>query len=123
MSSPGLFDTISHHGPLARRADDARLFLAATQGPDDADILSVPTPLDLSEALEAEAAGVRLALSIDLGCWAVDPEIAAAVETAAARLAEGPERSSIASISASPSTTRRRGSSCGVCSWPRTTAT
>ena len=27
---PGLFDTISHHGPLARCADDARLFLAAT---------------------------------------------------------------------------------------------
>src|SRR3954453_8991062 len=35
---PGLFDSISHHGPLARCADDARLFLAATQGPDDADI-------------------------------------------------------------------------------------
>ena len=39
---PGLFDSISHHGPLARVADDARLFLAATQGPDDADIMSVP---------------------------------------------------------------------------------
>ena len=45
---PGLFDSISHHGPLARCADDARLFLAATQGPDDADIMSIPGPLDLS---------------------------------------------------------------------------
>ena len=44
---PGLFDSISHHGPLARCADDARLFLAATQGPDDADIVSIPGPLDL----------------------------------------------------------------------------
>ncbi len=85
---PGLFDTISHHGPLARSADDARLFLAATQGPDDADILSVPTPLDLSRSLEPDLTGLRLGLSIDLGCWAVDPEIATAVETAAARLAD-----------------------------------
>ena len=29
---------------------------------------------------------MRLALSVDLGCWAVDPEIAAAVTAAAERL-------------------------------------
>jgi Asp-tRNA(Asn)/Glu-tRNA(Gln) amidotransferase A subunit family amidase len=85
---PGLFDTISHHGPLARAADDARVFLAATQGPDDADILSVPGPLDLSRPLEADVAGLRLALSVDLGSWAIDPEIAAAVEATGARLAD-----------------------------------
>jgi len=84
---PGLFDTISHHGPLARCADDARLFLAATQGPDDADILSIPGPLDLSQPLDPDVTGLRLALSVDLGCWAVDPEIATAVEDAATRLA------------------------------------
>ncbi len=84
---PGLFDTISHHGPLARCADDARLFLAATQGPDDADILSVPSPLDLAQPLDPDPTGLRLALSVDLGCWAVDPEIAAAVELACDRLA------------------------------------
>jgi Asp-tRNA(Asn)/Glu-tRNA(Gln) amidotransferase A subunit family amidase len=84
---PGLFDTISHHGPLARCADDARLFLAATQGPDDADILSVPGPLDLAQPLDPDPTGLRLALSVDLGCWAVDPEIAAAVELACDRLA------------------------------------
>jgi Asp-tRNA(Asn)/Glu-tRNA(Gln) amidotransferase A subunit family amidase len=83
---PGLFDTISHHGPLARCADDARLFLAATQGPDDADILSVPIPLDLSRPLDPDVSGLRLALSVDLGCWAVHPEVAAAVEATAARL-------------------------------------
>ena len=51
---PGLFDSISHHGPLARCADDARLFLAATQGPDDADIMSIPGPLDLSRPLDGD---------------------------------------------------------------------
>ena len=85
---PGLFDTISHHGPLARCADDARLFLAATQGPDDADILSVPGPLDLAQPLDPDLTGMRLGLSTTLGCWAVDPEIAAAVEAAAQRLAD-----------------------------------
>ena len=83
---PGLFDSISHHGPLARCADDARLFLAATQGPDDADIMSVPGPLDLAAPLDADLTGMRLGLSVDLGCWAVDPEIAAAVTAAAERL-------------------------------------
>jgi Asp-tRNA(Asn)/Glu-tRNA(Gln) amidotransferase A subunit family amidase len=84
---PGLFDTISHHGPLARCADDARLFLAATQGPDDADIFSIPCPLDLARPLDPKPTGLRLALSVDLGCWAVDADIAAAVEQAADRLA------------------------------------
>src|SRR5438105_4621109 len=30
---PGLFDLMSHHGPLARTIDDASLFLQVTQGP------------------------------------------------------------------------------------------
>jgi Asp-tRNA(Asn)/Glu-tRNA(Gln) amidotransferase A subunit family amidase len=83
---PGLFDLISHHGPLARTVDDARLFLHATQGPDDADILSVACPLDLSSPTPGSVRGVRLALSIDLGLWAVDPAVEAAVRDAAAAL-------------------------------------
>jgi Asp-tRNA(Asn)/Glu-tRNA(Gln) amidotransferase A subunit family amidase len=83
---PGLFDSISHHGPLARCADDARLFLAATQGPDDADIQSIPGPLDLARPLTGDVRGMRFGLSIDLGCFSVDPEIAAAVTAAAERL-------------------------------------
>jgi Asp-tRNA(Asn)/Glu-tRNA(Gln) amidotransferase A subunit family amidase len=83
---PGLFDSMSHHGGLARSVDDVRLFLLATQGPDDADILSVPCPLDLSRPVEPAVEGVRLALSVDLGCWAVDPAIEAAVRSAATAL-------------------------------------
>lgn len=83
---PGLFDLMSHHGPLTRTVDDARLFLQVTQGPDDADILSVPCPLDLRSPIPSSIGGMRLALSIDLGLWAVDPAIEAAVRAAAAAL-------------------------------------
>jgi Asp-tRNA(Asn)/Glu-tRNA(Gln) amidotransferase A subunit family amidase len=83
---PGLFDSMSHHGPLAQTVDDARLFLAATQGPDEADILSVTCPLDLSGRTPESVAGMRLALSIELGGWVVEPSIAAAVRSAAEAL-------------------------------------
>ena len=83
---PGLFDLISHHGPLASTIDDARLFLQVTQGPDDADLLSVPCPLDLRSPIPSSVEGMRLALSIDLGLWAVDPVIESAVRAAAAAL-------------------------------------
>ncbi|MBI5089482.1 MAG: amidase, partial [Actinobacteria bacterium] len=85
---PGLFDSISHHGPLARSVDDARVFLAATQGPDDADIMSVTTPLDLSGPTPSDVRGMRLGLSVDFTTWAVDPEVEAAVRDAAAALAD-----------------------------------
>jgi len=85
---PGMFDTISHHGPLAACVDDARLFLQATQGPDDADIMSIGGPLDLSQPVTGDARDLRVALSVDLGCWAVDPAIERAVRDAAEALAD-----------------------------------
>jgi Asp-tRNA(Asn)/Glu-tRNA(Gln) amidotransferase A subunit family amidase len=84
---PGLYDDISHHGPLARCVDDARLFLAAAQGPNESDLMSITSPLDLSSALVGDVRGLRIGLSIDLGCWAVDAEIEAAVRQAAEALA------------------------------------
>jgi Asp-tRNA(Asn)/Glu-tRNA(Gln) amidotransferase A subunit family amidase len=83
---PGLFDSISHHGPLARSVDDARLFLRCTQGPDERDIQSVTTPLDLDGSTPSDVRGMRFGVSVDLGNWWVHPEIAAAVTAAAEAL-------------------------------------
>lgn len=77
---PGSFDLLSHHGPLARSVDDAWEFLVATQGPSLSDPFAVLAPLTRSEPPLRE---LRAALSIDLGCWAVDPHIATAVDAAA----------------------------------------
>jgi Asp-tRNA(Asn)/Glu-tRNA(Gln) amidotransferase A subunit family amidase len=85
---PSVFDNISHFGPLARTIDDARLFLAAAQGPDDRDIQSNGTPLALDGPQPASIKGLRLALNIDLGCYGVDSEVEASVRAAAAALTE-----------------------------------
>jgi Asp-tRNA(Asn)/Glu-tRNA(Gln) amidotransferase A subunit family amidase len=85
---PTQFDTIQHFGPLARTVADARLFLAVAQGPDDRDIMSLAPALELSGPLDSSAEGLRLALDVDLGCYAIDPEVEQATREAAASLAE-----------------------------------
>jgi Asp-tRNA(Asn)/Glu-tRNA(Gln) amidotransferase A subunit family amidase len=85
---PTQFDTIHHFGPLARTVEDARLFLSVAQGPDGRDIMSLTAPLDLSGPLDSSVEGMRLALDVDLGCYAVAPEVEAAVHEAAAALAD-----------------------------------
>ena len=77
---PGLFDLLSHHGPLARTVDDAWEFLLATQGQSLTDPYAVHPALTRADP---PVRGRRAALSIDLGCWAVDPGIATTVENAA----------------------------------------
>jgi len=83
---PSVFDNISHFGPLARTIDDARLFLAAAQGPDERDIQSIGTPLPLDGPQPGSIKGMRFALNIDLGCYVVEPEVEAAVREAARAL-------------------------------------
>lgn len=83
---PSRFDNISHFGPLARSVDDAALFLAAAQGPDERDIQSIGAPLDLPRPVPHDVTGLRLALSIDLGFYAVHPEIEANTRAAAQAL-------------------------------------
>jgi Asp-tRNA(Asn)/Glu-tRNA(Gln) amidotransferase A subunit family amidase len=85
---PTEFDTIQHFGPLARTVEDARLFLACTQGPDERDIMSLSPPLDLSPPPETSVEGMRLALDVDLGFYWVSPEVEAATLEAAAALAD-----------------------------------
>ncbi len=84
---PTVFDQLSHFGPLTRTVADAALFLAVTQGPDEADIQSLP-PLNLADPLPRHVKGLKLALSIDLGFHTVDADVAANTRTAAAALAD-----------------------------------
>ena len=89
---PTVFDSISHFGPLARTLGDVALFLAATQGPDGRDIQSLAPALEVPVPPPAEVAGMRLALSLDLGYYAVDAEVEANTRAAAEALgAEGAE--------------------------------
>ena len=81
-----VFDSISHFGPLARTVADAALFLAVTQGPDDRDIQSLAPALEVPVPPPAEVRGLRLALSLDLGFYAVDPEVEANTRAAAEAL-------------------------------------
>ena len=85
---PGMFDLLSHHGPLARTVGDAALFLQVTQGPSDLDIMSQGFPSDLG-SIESGASGLRIGVCVDLGSWAVDDDIAAAVMATAGVLAGG----------------------------------
>ncbi len=83
---PTVFDSISHFGPLARTVDDAALFLGVTQGPDDRDIQSLPD-LQVPVPVPRGVRGLRLGLSIDLGYYRVDAEVAGRVREAADALA------------------------------------
>jgi Asp-tRNA(Asn)/Glu-tRNA(Gln) amidotransferase A subunit family amidase len=84
---PTVFDQLSHFGPLARTVEDAALFLRVTQGPDEADIQSLPL-LPLADPLPRTVKGLKLALSIDLGFHTVDEDVAANTRQAAAALVE-----------------------------------
>jgi Asp-tRNA(Asn)/Glu-tRNA(Gln) amidotransferase A subunit family amidase len=84
---PTQFDTIHHFGPLARTTEDARLFLAATAGPDPRDIMSAVPAVDLSFPLDGHVEGLRLALDVDLGHYAIAPEVEAAVRESTSALA------------------------------------
>jgi Asp-tRNA(Asn)/Glu-tRNA(Gln) amidotransferase A subunit family amidase len=85
---PSMFDSLSHFGPLARGVGDARLFLDAAQGPDERDIQSLSPALDLSKPFPESLAGMKLALSLDLGFYHLHPEVEANTRAAAAALAE-----------------------------------
>lgn len=80
---PTVFDSISHFGPLARSVSDAALFLSVTQGPDDRDIQSLAPAIEVPVPTPSDLTGVRLALNLDFGFYAVDPEVEAAVRRAA----------------------------------------
>ncbi|MBM9402105.1 amidase [Gluconacetobacter azotocaptans] len=80
---PSLFDNISHFGPLARSVDDAAAFMEVTAGGSDEDISSLPIDFDGAATRAGTLRGRRFALSLDLGYYAVQPQVAALVRQAA----------------------------------------
>jgi Asp-tRNA(Asn)/Glu-tRNA(Gln) amidotransferase A subunit family amidase len=79
---PSVFDNISHFGSLARRVGDAVAFMAAAAGPSDEDISSLPIGFNPEDAAARDLRGRRFALSIDLGYYAVQPQVEAVVRQA-----------------------------------------
>jgi len=83
-----VFDNISHFGPLTRTVDDAALFLRVTEGPDSGDIQSQIAPAPIADPVPGDVRGLRVALSRDLGFYAVDDNVAANLQTAADALSD-----------------------------------
>jgi Asp-tRNA(Asn)/Glu-tRNA(Gln) amidotransferase A subunit family amidase len=81
--TPNDFESIFHLGPIARTVTDAALMFSVMQGPDERDPTSLVPSLEVSLRPDTDLTGVRLALSLDLGYYAIDPEVASAVTTAA----------------------------------------
>src|SRR3546814_16353247 len=72
---PSQFDQLSHFGPLSRTVADTALFLKVTQGPDERDIQSLKPALDIPIPPPQSVKGLKLALSLDLGFYALHPEV------------------------------------------------
>jgi amidase len=77
--------TMSVSGPMARTVADTALLLSVQAGPDPRSPVALETPGSrFAEPLESDPRGLRVAFSPDLGgTLPVEPEVAAAVGTAA----------------------------------------
>jgi aspartyl-tRNA(Asn)/glutamyl-tRNA(Gln) amidotransferase subunit A len=81
--------TVTHVGPMTRTVADSALMLSVLARPDDRDWFAVPWDgRDYRIGLEDGIAGLRIAYSPDLGYAKVEPEVAALVDAAVARLVD-----------------------------------
>ena len=78
-------DHYCHEGPLARTVADCALLENVIAGPHPTDVASLRPKLEIPARLES-IAGMRIALSTDLGCYAVDEDVLANTRAAADRL-------------------------------------
>lgn len=79
-------DLYCHLGPLARTVEDTALLHEVMAGPHPWDMLSLP-PMEAPRAPFAEPRDLRVGLSVTLGGYRVEPEVAEATRAAAAALA------------------------------------
>jgi aspartyl-tRNA(Asn)/glutamyl-tRNA(Gln) amidotransferase subunit A len=82
---PFNLDHYCHEGPMGRSVADVALLENVIAGPHPSDVASVRPKLEIPLPL-GSVAGLRIALSPDLGCFDVDPEVAANTLAAAERL-------------------------------------
>jgi aspartyl-tRNA(Asn)/glutamyl-tRNA(Gln) amidotransferase subunit A len=82
---PFNLDHYCHEGPLARTVADCALLENVIAGPHPSDVVSLRPKLEIPEVL-GSAAGLKIALSPDLGCYPVDADVAANTLAAAGRL-------------------------------------
>ncbi|MER8046631.1 amidase [Streptomyces sp. NPDC094032] len=74
--APFNLDTYCHDGPMARTVADCALLQNVIAGPHPLDAVSLRPKLVLPDRFEG-VAGLRVALSVGLGDWPVDPEVEA----------------------------------------------
>jgi Asp-tRNA(Asn)/Glu-tRNA(Gln) amidotransferase A subunit family amidase len=82
---PFNLDHYCHEGPMARTVADCALLENVIAGPHPSDVASIRPKLEIPARLEP-VAGLRIALSPDLGCYNVDADVAANTIAAADRL-------------------------------------
>ncbi len=79
---PFNLDTYSHQGPLARTVADAALMFNSLCGSHPKDIVSLRPKLVVPTEHTGSMEGIKIAYSIDLGFYEVDPEVRKNTETA-----------------------------------------
>ncbi|MEX0983792.1 MAG: amidase [Actinomycetota bacterium] len=82
---PFNLDRYCHDGPMARTVADCALFENVLAGPHPEDVTSLRPKVELPERFEG-IDGLRIGLSVDLGSWTVDEEVAANTRSAGAAL-------------------------------------
>jgi Asp-tRNA(Asn)/Glu-tRNA(Gln) amidotransferase A subunit family amidase len=83
--APFNLDHYCHEGPMARSVADCALLENVIAGPHPSDVASVRPKLEIPAKLDP-IGGMRIALSVDLGCYEVDADVAANTLLAADRL-------------------------------------
>jgi aspartyl-tRNA(Asn)/glutamyl-tRNA(Gln) amidotransferase subunit A len=85
---PG-WEHVGHTGPITRTVRDAALLLDTVAGSDDRDRRSLPRePGSYLQACDADVKGLHVAWTADLGYAALDPDVRALCENAAAEFEE-----------------------------------
>ena len=83
--APFNLDHYCHEGPMARTVADCALLENVIAGPHPSDVASLRPKLEIPSTLDP-VGGMRIALSVDLGCYEVDADVAANTLLAADRL-------------------------------------